>query len=363
VKSRRVVISTFDSPGNPDYNGGGAAHVEMIAHRLVQDFEVTVVTAARRSGMVVRDGVTYRQLPVAWVGPRVGQLLFHAMLPLTARKMPHDLWIESFTPPFSTSFVPLASRSRVVGLAQSITGKEMSARYRLPFFLVERLGLRFYRNVVVLNDADAALIRRYSPAADVQVIPSCVDLPEVDEQQLGQGDYILFLGRINTSQKGLDLLLEAYRASGSALPLVIAGAGTPNEERGLKTLLAGHSGTVSWIGHVAGRRKDDLLRNSAFLVVPSRYETFSVTALEGMAYGKPILHFDLPALRWMNGDVRVPCCDSDALAGALGDLAGDETKRRELGRTAWLAAQRYGRTEIADRYLTAVSQFLKDGED
>ena len=32
--ARHVVISSFDSPGNPDYNGGGAAVVEMIARRL-----------------------------------------------------------------------------------------------------------------------------------------------------------------------------------------------------------------------------------------------------------------------------------------------------------------------------------------
>ena len=32
--AKHVVISSFDSPGNPHYNGGGAAVVEMIARRL-----------------------------------------------------------------------------------------------------------------------------------------------------------------------------------------------------------------------------------------------------------------------------------------------------------------------------------------
>jgi hypothetical protein len=110
--ARHVVISSFDSPRNPRYGGGGAAVVEMIARWLAEHYEVTVVTAARRGGTVVRDGVVYRQLPVGWAGPRAGQLLFHLLLPFAARRIPHDLWIESFTPPFSTSFLPLFSRAR-----------------------------------------------------------------------------------------------------------------------------------------------------------------------------------------------------------------------------------------------------------
>jgi hypothetical protein len=140
-----VVISSFDSPGNPHYDGGGAVVVERIAHSLGSDFDVTVVTAGHRSGTRMRNGVRYRHLPATWAGPRAGQLLFHAFLPFAARLMPADVWIESFTHPFSTSFLPLFTRARVLGLALTLSGEAMWGRYRLPFFLVERFGLRFYR--------------------------------------------------------------------------------------------------------------------------------------------------------------------------------------------------------------------------
>jgi len=65
-----------------------------------------------------------------------------ALLPAAARRIGHELWIESFTPPFSTSFVPLFARGPVVGFAQNPSGREMSHRYKLPFFLIERFGLR-----------------------------------------------------------------------------------------------------------------------------------------------------------------------------------------------------------------------------
>ena len=182
----RVVISSFDNPGSRHYAGGGSAVVALMAGWLGRDYQVMVVTAGRRRGTAVHGGVRYRYLPVAWAGPRAGQLLFHALLPFAARRIPHDLWIESFTPPFSTSFVPLFSPGPVVGFAQNLSGREMSHRYKLPFFLIERLGLRYYRDVVVLNPADAQTVRRCNPSATVRVIPNSVDLPQLDERESGQ---------------------------------------------------------------------------------------------------------------------------------------------------------------------------------
>jgi glycosyltransferase involved in cell wall biosynthesis len=356
---RRVVISSFDSLGNPHYNGGGAAMVDMVASRLADQFEVTFVTAAHRGPAMTSEGVRYKRLPIGWTGPRAGQLLFHALLPFQARRIPHDLWIENFTPPFSTSFLPLFSPGRVLGLANSLSGEYMSRQYRLPFYLIERLGLRFYRDVVVLNAADGASVRRSSPSATVHVIPNGIPVPRLDERLLGQGEHILFLGRIDVWHKGIDLMLAAYSQSGASMPLLIAGTGTRREERKLKALLAATEGDVRWVGHVTGQRKQDLLERSAFVMMPSRAETFGLVALEGMVCGKPIVHFGLPTLRWMDGDVRVAPYDVDAMAIQIRNLADDERVRYELGRAGYAAAQQLGDTDkMADRYLTMVQELI-----
>jgi glycosyltransferase involved in cell wall biosynthesis len=355
---RRVVISSFDSPGNPHYNGGGAVVVEMLARGLAPYFDVTVVTSGSRREAVTRDGVRYEPLPLGWAGPRGGQLLFHLMLPWAARRIRHDLWIESFTPPFSTSFLPLFSPARVVGLAQTLSGAEMWRRYRLPFFLVERLGLRFYRDVVVLNAADWALVRRFSPAADIRVIPNGIDLPPADSGLAGRGSHILYLGRIDLPHKGLDLLLAAYKESQLSMPLVIAGKGTPRDERKFAAMARATGTNIRCVGHVTGQRKRQLLEESAFLVMPSRYESFGLVALEAMSYGKPVVHFDLPYLHWIEGDVRVPPYDVDALAAGMRTLAADESARHELGLIALAAAQRFTREQTADRYLALVQELL-----
>jgi glycosyltransferase involved in cell wall biosynthesis len=356
---KRVVISSFDSIGNPHYNGGGAAMVDMVAGRLASQFEVTFVTAGHNGPAVMAEGVRYRRLPIGWAGPRGGQLLFHALLPFLARRISHDLWIENFTPPFSTSFLPLFSRARVLGLANSLSGEYMSRQYRLPFFLVERLGLRFYRDVVVLTPADGAMVQRSSPTAKVHVIPNGIPVPRLDERLLGQGEHILFLGRIDVWHKGIDLMLAAYSKSGVSLPLLIAGSGTRREERKLEVMLAAAGGDVRWVGHVTGQRKQDLLERSAFVMMPSRAETFGLVALEGMVCGKPVVHFGLPTLGWMDGDVRVPPYDVDDLAIQIRNLADDEAARYELGRAGYAAAQRLGDMEkMAERYLEMVQEFF-----
>lgn len=356
--AKHVVISSFDSPGNPHYNGGGATVIAMMAARLARHYQVTVLTVGHRSGTSVHDGVSYQQLPIGWAGPRGGQLLFHAILPFAVRRIPHDVWIESFTPPFSTSFVPIFSRGHVVGFAQSLSGKDMWGRYRLPFFLIERFGLRFYRDIMVLNPTDYALVRHYSPSATVRIIPNGINLPFVDDTRIGRGGYILYLGRIDVFVKGLDLLLAAYRKSSTDMPLLIAGSGTPGDERWLAKLIGNANSDVRWLGRVTGQHKQDLLERSSFVVMPSRNEAFGLTALEAMSFGKPVVHFDLPALRWMEGDMRVPSFDVDMFGRCIRCLAGDEAARRELGRRGHSAAQQYSSDAAADRYVALVAELL-----
>ena len=129
---------------------------------------------------------------------------------------------------------------------------------------------------------------------------------------------MLFMGRIDVEQKGLDLLLEALALAQPTLPLVMAGTGIPGEERRLRRLLQQSVGPVTRVGHVSGAQKHQVLSDAAFVVMPSRYETFGISALEAMAYGKPVVHFDLPRLSWIEHGtaVAVPSYDVNALAGS-----------------------------------------------
>lgn len=303
----RVVISCYEHEDNPRCGGSGAVVVREIARCLSRKHEVVVVSGSfpdcRREPAEPFQRI---YLPTGWAPPQAGRLLFRLLLARAARQITHDMWIESFTPPFSSSFVPLVTTQPVIAVS-----------------------------------------------------PRVVDLPD-EPPPPGAGQYILFLGRIDVDQKGLDLLLAAIAQAEPGLPVLVAGAGCPAEERKLFRLLEQTRGPVARIGHVSGPAKEALLRDCAFLVLPSRYETFGRSALEAMAWGKPVVHFALPQLRWMGSEaaIGVPAFDVGSLAAAIRGLATDDIQRASMGRAARKTAQRYSWAEIGERYLDIVDVCL-----
>ena len=73
-------------------------------------------------------------------------------------------------------------------------------------------------------------------------------------------------------------------------------------------------------------------------MVPSRFETFGLSALEGMASGMAVVASDCGGLsELIEHDVNgllLPPDDVDALARAIGDLLADPQRRARLGRAA-----------------------------
>jgi hypothetical protein len=177
----RVVVSIFD---HRDYSGGGPVVVGGIVRQLAADYDVVLVTPNCRvdtAGM--RAGVKVISLPIGWAGPRVGQMLYLPLVLLVALVIRHDLWIESFTPPFSSSFLPIVTRRPVIGLAQALSAREMARKYGMTFLLsIERFALRRYRHVVVLNPFDRQVVEECNPRAAVHLIPNIITVPAAPPQ-------------------------------------------------------------------------------------------------------------------------------------------------------------------------------------
>ncbi|MDL5155695.1 glycosyltransferase family 4 protein [Actinomycetospora termitidis] len=353
---RRVVLSIYDDVDNPYYAGGGPAVVARVGQRLAAEgYEVTVYCGSYRGAVSGdRDGVRYVHLPVGWAGPRGGQVLFWLLLPLIALVVRPHVWIESLTPPISASLLPLTARCPVVGLVQMLCGADMQRRYHLPFEAIERRGLALYRHFVTLNEVDAGLVAAACPRGRVRLIPNGVDLPAEVTPAVGTG--LLFLGRLDVRQKGLDLLLEALPDGGS---LEIAGSGTAAEEARLAGLVGGDP-RVRILGRVQGDAKEAALRRCAVVVVPSRYETFSLTALEAMAHGRPVIHFDLARLAWIGAEagVAVPAFSVPQLRTAITGLTSDGARRAAMGRAARRHSRGYDRRITEERYVDLVADLV-----
>ncbi len=107
----------------------------------------------------------------------------------------------------------------------------------------------------------------------------------------------LFLGRIDVTQKALDILLEAFARhvqAGSTAMLILAGPSEGADYARMQKWVVelGLAKQVLFTGLVSGQEKLDLLRDADVFLMPSRYEGLSIALLEAMASGLPIILSD-----------------------------------------------------------------------
>jgi len=358
----RIIFSNYDSLDNPYYGGGGAIAIHEIAKRLVIDnWDVKVVTG-RYPGSINEkvDGVSYERIGMASLPPRLAQLFFQFQLVYFLRKQNFDIWVESFTPPFSTAFLPLFTRKPIIGLTHLLSGKEMSKKYHLPFFLIENFGLSFYKNCIVLTDSLKASIHNISPKMDIVVIPNGIEDSLFQENSDTKKNHILFLGRLDIYQKGLDILLKAYKKLPPDSPkLVLAGTGNEKDVIQLKQNIKnlGLEERIILKGKVKGGEKNKLLSSAYFLVAPSRFESFGIVIAEAFACGVPVICTSIEGFEWVPSlpadKVRVG--DYEELSVKMNLLLNDAHQRNIMG----VAGRDYVKGWSWDNISTRYSDYIK----
>jgi glycosyltransferase involved in cell wall biosynthesis len=361
-----IVFSNYDDLGNPYYAGGGAEAVHQVARHLARHHRVTVITG-KYPGChdQIVDGVHYRRVGFAFLGPKIGQLAYQICLPFLIATSDFDIWFESFTPPFSTNCLQLFTSKPVIGVAHMLSGQDMRRKYRLPFHLLEKLGLRTYRHLVATSLTMKTRLAQLQPRAQITVIPNGIPrLPRISQQD--QPTHLLYLGRIEVNQKGLDLLLRAYtQIQPCPYPLYIAGTGPPSQLRRLRALISNLQLTdqVRLLGRVAGAQKARLFRRAALVIVPSRFESFSLVSLEALSYARPLLTFNLPSLNWIpeNCAFKVTPFDVPQLAQAINRLTSHPQKSRRLGNHGRTLASRFTWNAIARQYQQLISAVMQSG--
>lgn len=261
---------------------------------------------------------------------------------------------------FSVSLVHIHSASRGSFWRAAIFAA-VARLFRRPYlihlhsgeFLVffdgcESIGKRVIRTtlagaagVVCVSSGWAKSFEDIAPGAVMRVLPNPVVVPPIMPDRLATaGQYLLFLGRVN-EKKGLMDLLAAFPYVLDVFPcvrLVIAGDGDLDQMRKAARRL-GIESSVVFPGWVVGETKDRYLNEAAIVVLPSHFEAFGVSVLEGMAYGKPIVATKVGGIPEIVADrvhgYLVPPRDPSALADALIRLLSEPEIASEMGISAY----------------------------
>lgn len=303
---KKIIISSYDDQKNPVYSGGGAHSVHQLSKRLAKKYEVTVLTGTfKKAKNEVIDKVKYIRIGSDILGHKIGQLIYQYHLIRYARENNYDVWIEGSTPPFTFSLLPLFARKPLISWIHMICGYDMQRKYNLNFARLEQELSKFYQYIIVPTDWVKNEVMTMNPRAEIFTITPGFDLKPCKKKFkkiASLGDYLLFIGRIEINQKGLDLLLEALQYTYKNTQVVIAGSGSKNEEKKLSVLIAKYkvADKIKRIGRIKGQEKEAFFKYAKAVIIPSRFETFSLTALEAILYEKPVICFNIPQLNWIS---------------------------------------------------------------
>ncbi len=205
----------------------------------------------------------------------------------------------------------------------------------------EKMAAKHADKVIVLSEG----VRQYfwdTYGRETIVIPNGISKPENQmpntityKYNLHGQDYLLFLARL-VPEKGVHTLLAAYKKSGVAIPLVIAGGSSHSSEycQKIESMAkkineeVGRNRTeqkVILTGFVQGKELEELYSNAMLYILPSEIEGMPLSLLEAMSYGNICLTSDIAE----NTDVTegygfsFASGDVDSLSEKLSELCKD----------------------------------------
>lgn len=350
-KPLHITFLDFDDLKNPLLAGGQARATFEVAKRLVKKGHTVTVLSSKYPGYKDRfeEGIFYRHIGLGTPNIKLNNLMYILTVPFHVKNLRSNIIIECFTAPISTLFSPVFTKIPVVALPSMFNAQEFTRKYKLPFHLIEKFGVRFYKYIMPYSKIDKKKISGMNPKITAKIIPQGV-CDEYLSIKAKKSKYILFLGRFDIAQKGIDLLLEAYAkiADKISYPLVIAGHG-PDEKKILGILKKlSLEKSVSLIGPLYGDEKLKVMSRAAAVAFPSRHDELSLWALEALGGGLPLVIFDLPECRWIDTDAALKARPFDVEEyGNLLIKAVSPKKNAEMRIKARELAMRYSWDRVA----------------
>lgn len=354
----RVVHCIYDDPQNPWVGGGGALRAREIYRRLTRDVEATVVTGNFPDAVDTEiQGVSYRRLgsPQPYA---LSRLSYGAAATRLLAQEEYDVGIFDYS-----VYTPIRlPRDRPVGLVvHMLHGPTASGRWGKAgagiLSRVERAGVRSARWI---STTSAWMVARLRPivAPGTEIFPVGSGVPtEFAAVRREEQDYLLYYGRLDLYQKGLDTLLDAFGQVAATSPtrLIIAGRGKDADRLREMITEAGLRERIDLRVGLDRAAVLDLMGGALALVMPSRLEGLPMVPAEAMAAGLPVIAANVGAMEEIvvpeSTGLLVPPDDPSALATAMRRLLQDPALRNAFSVESRRSADRFSWDRVAQAHL------------
>ena len=270
---------------------------------------------------------------------------------------------------------PIVQMFHTLGAMKNQVARGHADRETERRLAIEREIMRFADRVVAATPRDRQqMIDLYdAPRNKISIISPGVDLNLFhpldiqDTQQYFKDDHtVLFVGRIDPI-KGIDTWFRAMKLvveedpslRGRLCVCLIGGdidEDEPDAELARLQALKDELGIADVVAFLGKRSQESLpfyYASADVVVMPSRYESFGMVALEAMACGTPVVASDVGGLSFIVRDGEtgylVPEGDARAMADCLTRILHDPELRARLGKRGVEVARQYAWTHIVDQ--------------
>jgi glycosyltransferase involved in cell wall biosynthesis len=190
-------------------------------------------------------------------------------------------------------------------------------------------------------------------------IPLGINLNLFRRDKRTKGDYLLFVGRFDIDQKGIDILLKALKISSKScgdIKLFMIGNNSKNKIKIMHMIKELElEKEVSILGYVNKKELIEYYHNCKALVLPSRFEPFGLVILEAFACGKPVIASKVGGISEIvnerNG-LLFKAGDPNDLAKAICKIMKMNSNDYEkLCKEAYLTAEKFDIEKVSQRMI------------
>jgi len=299
--------------GFPEVSGGIEKHCEELYTRIVKSnsLNVTVLSIKRYQKLKVWKGIKF--INIFTCGSSNVEKIMYGLLSTiyVCFKRPDVVHYQGLN---SAIFIPLAKLFRL-----KIVYTQHSQDYLYPKWgEVAKKILKWAERVAMMSDIVIAVsktifnyLKHEYKIENLLFIANGVDLNAFTinhshdeavfrEYGLKKNNYILFVGRI-TPEKGIEILIDAYKLLETDMKLVIVGKFIENDSYSLeirKKCLNNLS--IILTGSLFQSDLATLYMNCRLFVLPSRFEGLPIALLEAISCGCQVLASNIPPNKELN---------------------------------------------------------------
>ena len=301
----KILVFSYDWLNNYYFAGGAPKRIYNVYKILSERYnaEIELITGATPNSRNKYEKIN-ENFTINYVGfkkPLLISAMSYSFISTidSIKGKEYDIVANHIAPhiPTATYLLPGINR-KTVYIIHNYYSKIYFKKYKLMGilpFVNEKLMYKYGKYFIAVSEYIENQIKKENKDVTVKTIYNGIDdhLFETPKQDpIIDKDYILYFGRLEIYQKGLDILLKAYKDLDiDDVYLVFAGGGKKQHLLELKNLVKKMDleNKVIIKYKVSEQEKISLIDNCLFGVMPSRYEAFPITLLEFMARGRPLI--------------------------------------------------------------------------